>query len=93
MRWLKREGIAAAGAKPDGAAMGHQALAIHVRRHCRRLADTQIAYFLSPGATAFKRDIPDTELHFYDTRHLALETHITEIREAMLDFLGRKVRG
>ena len=48
-------------------------------------------FFLPPGAKAFKRDIPDTELHFYPTGHFALETHGTEIGDAMLDFLGRKV--
>lgn len=49
-------------------------------------------YFLPPGAEAFSRDLPDTELHFYDTGHFALETHGQEIAAAMLDFLGRKVR-
>lgn len=49
-------------------------------------------YFLPPGAKAFRRDIPDTELHFYPTGHFALETHGTQIGEAMLDFLDRKVR-
>jgi len=48
-------------------------------------------YFLPPGAEAFRRDIPDTELHFYDTGHFALETHGPEIAAAMLDFLGRRV--
>ena len=50
-------------------------------------------YFLPPGAKAFRRDIPDAELHFYDTGHFALETHGAEIGDAMLDFLDRKVRG
>ena len=49
-------------------------------------------YFLPPGAEAFRRDIPDTELHFYETGHFALETHGPEIAFAMLDFLGRRVR-
>ena len=50
-------------------------------------------YFLPPGARAFRRDIPDTELHFYDTGHFALETHAPQIGEAMLDFLDRRVHG
>ena len=32
-------------------------------------------FFLPPGAEAFKRDIPDAEIRFYDTGHFALETH------------------
>ena len=49
-------------------------------------------FFLPPGAEAFRRDIPDAEVHFYDTGHFALETHGPEIGAVMLEFLGRKVR-
>ena len=49
-------------------------------------------FFLPPGAEAFRRDLPDAEIHFYDTGHFALETHGQEIGAAMLDFLNRKVR-
>lgn len=49
-------------------------------------------YFLPPGAEAFRRDIPDAEIHFYDTGHFALETHGAQIGDAMLEFLDRKVR-
>jgi pimeloyl-ACP methyl ester carboxylesterase len=49
-------------------------------------------YFLPPGAEAFRRDIPDAEIRFYDTGHFALETHGAEIGDAMLEFLDRKVR-
>ena len=48
-------------------------------------------FFLPPGAEAFRRDLPDAEVHFYDTGHFALETHGPEISAAMLDFLGRRV--
>ena len=48
-------------------------------------------FFLPPGAEAFKRDNPSTEVHFYDTGHFALETHYQEIAGAIRDFLGRKV--
>jgi len=48
-------------------------------------------FFLPPGAEAFKRDNPSTEVHFYDTGHFALETHHQEIAGAIRDFLGRKV--
>jgi pimeloyl-ACP methyl ester carboxylesterase len=48
-------------------------------------------FFLPPGAEAFKRDNPDTEVHFYDTGHFALETHAAEIAVAIRDFFGRKL--
>src|SRR5690349_9277930 len=46
-------------------------------------------FFLPPGAEAFKRDIPDAVVRFFDTGHFALETHSAEIGAAMRDFLGR----
>jgi pimeloyl-ACP methyl ester carboxylesterase len=46
-------------------------------------------FFLPPGAEAFKRDVPDAEVHFFETGHFALETHGAEIAERMLDFLPR----
>jgi pimeloyl-ACP methyl ester carboxylesterase len=46
-------------------------------------------FFLPPGAEAFRRDIPDAEVHFLDTGHFALETHAGEIAEAIGQFLGR----
>jgi pimeloyl-ACP methyl ester carboxylesterase len=49
-------------------------------------------FFLPPGAEAYKRDIPNAEVHFLDTGHFALETSHQEIAEKILDFLGRKVR-
>jgi pimeloyl-ACP methyl ester carboxylesterase len=48
-------------------------------------------FFLPPGAEAFKRDNPSTEVHFYDTGHFALETHHQEIAGAIRDFLGRNI--
>jgi pimeloyl-ACP methyl ester carboxylesterase len=48
-------------------------------------------FFLPPGAEAYKRDIADAEVHFYDTGHFALETHHVEIAAAIRDFLGRKL--
>jgi pimeloyl-ACP methyl ester carboxylesterase len=48
-------------------------------------------FFLPLGAEAFKRDIPEAEVHFYDTGHFALETHTPEIAVAIRDFLGRKL--
>jgi pimeloyl-ACP methyl ester carboxylesterase len=46
-------------------------------------------FFLPPGAEAFKRDIPNTTVRFFDTGHFALETHAREIGEAIREFLKR----
>ena len=46
-------------------------------------------FFLPPGAEAFKRDIPNATVRFFDTGHFALETHATEIAAAIRDFLPR----
>ena len=48
-------------------------------------------FFLPPGAEAFRRDNPNAKVHFYDTGHFALETHVEEIAREILDFLGRKL--
>src|SRR5207248_5696179 len=44
-------------------------------------------FFLPAGAEAFKRDIPDATVRFFDTGHFALETHAEEITKAIQDFL------
>jgi pimeloyl-ACP methyl ester carboxylesterase len=46
-------------------------------------------FFLPPGAEAFKRDMPDAIVRFFDTGHFALETHAAEIAAAIRDFLSR----
>jgi pimeloyl-ACP methyl ester carboxylesterase len=46
-------------------------------------------FFLSPGADAFRRDVPNAEVRFYDTGHFALETHGAEIAAAIREFLAR----
>jgi pimeloyl-ACP methyl ester carboxylesterase len=46
-------------------------------------------FFLPPGAEAFKLDIPDATVRFFDTGHFALETHAAEIAAAIRDFLPR----
>ena len=48
-------------------------------------------FFIPPGAEAYKRDIPDAEVHFIDTGHFALETHHVEIAGIMRDFLARTI--
>ncbi|TBF45293.1 alpha/beta hydrolase (plasmid) [Rhizobium leguminosarum] len=45
-------------------------------------------FFLPPGAEAFRRDMPDAVIRFFDTGHFALETHAPEIADAIGDFLG-----
>jgi hypothetical protein len=39
------------------------------------------------GAEAFKRDIKNAKVTFFDTGHFALETHCDEIAVAIRDFL------
>ena len=48
-------------------------------------------FFLPPGAEAFKRDIPNAEVRFFDTGHFALETHSLDIGSAIIEFLARKL--
>jgi pimeloyl-ACP methyl ester carboxylesterase len=44
-------------------------------------------FFLPAGAEAFKRDIPDAVVRFFDTGHFALETHSVDIAAAIREFL------
>jgi len=46
-------------------------------------------FFVPAGAEAFRRDIPNAEIHFFDTGHFALETHAREISAAILKFLTK----
>ena len=46
-------------------------------------------FFLPPGAEAFKRDIPEAMVLFFDTGHFALETHYAEIAKVIRDFLDK----
>jgi pimeloyl-ACP methyl ester carboxylesterase len=46
-------------------------------------------FFLPPGAEAFKRDIPNADVHFFDTGHFAIETHYREIADTIRNFLNR----
>lgn len=45
-------------------------------------------FFLPAGAEAFKRDLPDAIIKFFDTGHFALETHANEIGREILQFLS-----
>ena len=62
----------------------------HFRTHKPRLLAVwgrNDPFFLPPGAEAFRRDIPDAVVRFFDTGHFALETHAGEIAAAIRDFL------
>jgi pimeloyl-ACP methyl ester carboxylesterase len=45
-------------------------------------------FFVPAGAQAFKRDMPEAGVRFFDTGHFALETHCNEIAAAIADFLS-----
>jgi len=49
-------------------------------------------FFLPAGAEAWKRDIPSADVRFYDTGHLALETHGVEIGAVIRAFLDEHVK-
>lgn len=45
-------------------------------------------YFLPAGAEAYKKDLPEAKLKFYDTGHFALETNGEEIGAEIFEFMG-----
>ncbi|MEU3745295.1 MULTISPECIES: alpha/beta fold hydrolase [Streptomyces] len=47
--------------------------------------------FVPAGAEAFRRDLPDAEIHLLPTGHFALETHAPRIAALIGDFLKRRV--
>ncbi|HZV61810.1 MAG TPA: alpha/beta hydrolase [Methylophilaceae bacterium] len=49
-------------------------------------------FFIPAGAKAFTKDVPQAEIHFFDTGHFALETHNKEIAAKIVDFLDRKLK-
>ncbi|MFI6291828.1 alpha/beta fold hydrolase [Nonomuraea sp. NPDC050790] len=46
-------------------------------------------FFPEPGARAYLRDLPDAELHVFDTGHFALEEDLPEIAPLIARFLDR----
>ncbi|NUS92882.1 MAG: alpha/beta hydrolase [Nocardia sp.] len=46
-------------------------------------------FFPAPGAHAYLADLPDAELHLFDTGHFVLETHLAEVATLIADFLDR----
>ena len=49
-------------------------------------------FFLPAGAEAYRRDLPDAQVRFFDTGHFALETHAPEIGAEMRRFLAFHLR-
>jgi pimeloyl-ACP methyl ester carboxylesterase len=47
--------------------------------------------FIPAGAEAYKRDLPDAEVHLLEAGHFALETHTPEISSRILEFLDRRL--
>ena len=45
--------------------------------------------FIVPGAEAYRRDLPNAELHILDAGHFALDEGTDEVAWLMRDFLGR----
>lgn len=43
--------------------------------------------YIPAGANAFKRDLPNAEIHFVPSGHFALESHHTKIAQLMREFL------
>lgn len=48
-------------------------------------------FFTVAGARAYRRDLPEAELHLLDASHFALETHGPQIASLMRDFLARRL--
>jgi pimeloyl-ACP methyl ester carboxylesterase len=46
--------------------------------------------FTAPGAEAFKRDLPDAEIHLLDAGHFALDEKTDEIARLILDFMAKQ---
>lgn len=47
--------------------------------------------FVPAGALAYRKDLPDAEVHLIDAGHFALETHHDEIAGYVRDFLARRL--
>jgi pimeloyl-ACP methyl ester carboxylesterase len=45
--------------------------------------------FTAPGAEAFKRDLPDAEIHLLDAGHFALDEKTEEIASLILNFMSQ----
>ena len=48
--------------------------------------------FIAAGGEAFRRDLPDAEIHLLDAGHFALDEKTDEIARLILDFMARQPR-
>ena len=48
--------------------------------------------FIPNGANAFKKDLPNAEIHFVDSGHFALESHCFDIAKLMKSFLKKYIK-
>jgi pimeloyl-ACP methyl ester carboxylesterase len=48
--------------------------------------------FTAPGAEAFKRDLPEAEIHLLDAGHFALDEKTDEIASLILNFMSQHPR-
>lgn len=49
------------------------------------------AAFIPAGAEAHKKDRPDAKIVMLDTGHFVLETHVEEVAQLSLEFLGKSI--
>ena len=47
--------------------------------------------FAVGGATAYKRDVPDAEVHILDAGHFALDEKVDEIADLIRAFLAKRI--
>jgi pimeloyl-ACP methyl ester carboxylesterase len=47
--------------------------------------------FTVAGATAYKRDVPDAELHILDAGHFAMDEALDQIALLVRSFLGKRL--
>ena len=94
--YLSRQGVAEVQLDLFGDYKSNVALYPEFQRYFRTNRPPLLAawgkndpFFLPPGAEAFKRDIPEATVRFFDTGHFALETHAGEIAAAIREFLAR----
>ena len=97
--YLSRQGVAEVQLDLFGDYKSNVALYPEFQRYFRTHRPPLLAawgkndpFFLPPGAEAFKRDIPEATVRFFDTGHFALETHAGEIAAAIREFLARSSR-
>jgi pimeloyl-ACP methyl ester carboxylesterase len=45
-------------------------------------------FFTEPGAHAYRADVPDADIHVFDTGHFALEDHLSDIAPLIAELMG-----